>query len=78
MTTPADAQVVLDVTSQMATIRLNSPDTRNALSSEFVTELLRAVELAAESDCRVIVLAHTPPVFCSGLDLKQVASGSID
>ena len=58
MTTPADAQVVLDVQMQVATIGLNSPHTRNALSSEFVAELLRVVELAAESDCRVIEIGR--------------------
>lgn len=78
MNSSADAQVVLDVTPQAATITFNSPNTRNALSSDFLRELLRIIDVAGDSDSRVIVLTHTPPVFCSGLDLKQVASGSID
>jgi len=78
MTSAADGQVSLDVTRRAATITLNSPQTRNALSSELIAELLHAIERAAESDSRVIVLTHAPPVFCSGLDLKQVAGGSVD
>lgn len=73
-----DAQVTLDVMRQATTITLNSPQNRNALSSEFLVELLGAIERAGEADSRVIVLTHTPPVFCSGLDLKQVAGGSVD
>jgi enoyl-CoA hydratase/carnithine racemase len=78
MNSSTDAQVVLEVTPRAATITLNSPDTRNALSSEFLGELLSAIERVGESNCRVIVLAHAPPIFCSGLDLKQLANGPID
>lgn len=78
MSPSSDAPVVLDLTRDVATITLNSPFTRNALSSEFLAELRRAIECAGEADSRVIVLTHVPPVFCSGLDLKQVAGGSVD
>lgn len=78
MTPSTNARVTLDVTPQVATITLNSPETRNALSSELVGELLHAIDRAGTSDSRVIVLTHVPPVFCSGLDLKQLGSGPID
>ena len=74
----SNERVVLDVTHDVATITLNSPATRNALSSELLAELLRAIERAGETDSRAIILTHVPPVFCSGLDLKQVAGGSVD
>ena len=73
-----EVHVALDITPRVATITLNSPDTRNALSSEFLAEIHRAIERAGEAESRVIVLTHEPPVFCSGLDLKQVAGGSVD
>ena len=73
-----DARVTLEVSRRTATITLNSPQTRNALSLELIAELLQAIKLAAVSDSRVVVLTHTPPVFCSGLDLNQVAGGSVD
>lgn len=78
MISSADTQVVLDVTPQVATITLNSPNTRNALSPNFLRELLRTIQVAGDSESRVIVLTHVPPVFCSGLDLKQLANGPID
>ena len=78
MTTSNEARIVLDITPRVATITLNSPHTRNALSSDLLAELLRAIQRASETDSRVIVLTHAPPVFCSGLDLKQVAGGSVD
>lgn len=74
----SNERVVLDVTRDVATITLNSPTTRNALSSEFLAEILRAIERAGEVESRAIILTHVPPVFCSGLDLKQVAGGSVD
>lgn len=78
VSTSNDRQVVLDITPRVATITLNSPQTRNALSSDLLAELLRAIQRAGESNSRVLILTHTPPVFCSGLDLKQVAGGSVD
>ena len=78
MNSSTEAQVILEITPQVATITLNSPNTRNALSSEFLRELLHAIERAGESGSRVIALTHTPPIFCSGLDLKQVAGGTVD
>ncbi|MCP2260833.1 methylglutaconyl-CoA hydratase [Streptoalloteichus tenebrarius] len=56
----------------VATITLDSPHNRNALSSavrgQLRDHLARAVEDPA---VRVIVLSHTGPVFCSGMDLKE-------
>lgn len=78
MNPTTDARVTLDVSRRAATITLNSPQTRNALSFELIAELLQAIKRAAASDSRVIVLTHAPPAFCSGLDLKQIADGSVD
>jgi methylglutaconyl-CoA hydratase len=59
----------------VATITLDSPANRNALSSTLIDELLSGLT-AAEADpaVRVIVLSHTGPVFCSGADLKETAA----
>ncbi len=63
----------------MATITLDSPSNRNALSRHLLEELHVALDQAEAPGVRVIVLAHTPPVFCAGADLKErsaVGSGS--
>ena len=78
MNSSTNSQVLLEITPRAATITLNSPQTRNALSAELLVELLGAIESTSDSKSRVIVLTHAPPVFSSGLDLNRVASGSID
>jgi methylglutaconyl-CoA hydratase len=58
----------------VATVTLDSPHNRNALSSALIAELLDALNAALSDDAvRVIVLTHTGPVFCSGADLKETA-----
>jgi methylglutaconyl-CoA hydratase len=52
------------------TITLNRPERRNAMTPEMQVELMGAMEEAAGSDCRVIVLAGAGEAFCSGLDLN--------
>jgi methylglutaconyl-CoA hydratase len=59
----------------VATITLDSPHNRNALSTALITELLDALARAvADPAARVIVLTHAGPVFCSGADLKETAA----
>jgi methylglutaconyl-CoA hydratase len=59
----------------VATVTLDSPHNRNALSKQLITELLEALDAARADDAvRVIVLDHTGPVFCSGADLKETAA----
>jgi methylglutaconyl-CoA hydratase len=64
--------VHLDVAAGVATITLDSPDNRNALSAQLRRELLAHLQTAIDdSGARVIVLSHTGRVFCSGMDLKE-------
>ena len=66
----------------MATITLDSPANRNALSRQLVADLHTALDgaeqAAAVGDVRSIVLAHTPPAFCAGADLKERLNGPPD
>lgn len=78
MNSSTSSQVLLEITPRVATVTLNSPQTRNALSAELLADLLEAIEKASESKSRVVVLTHALPVFSSGLDLNRVASGLID
>jgi methylglutaconyl-CoA hydratase len=56
----------------IATITLDSPPNRNALSVRLLGDLADSLEQAlAEPEARVIVLTGTGPVFCSGADLKE-------
>ena len=64
--------------SGVATITLDSPANRNALSRQLLAELNEALDLAAGPDVRAIVLTHAGAVFCSGADLKERAGGGQD
>ncbi|MFF5991564.1 enoyl-CoA hydratase family protein [Prauserella flavalba] len=76
----ADELVHYDVTGGVATITLDSPHNRNALSAQLRKELSAGLEQAiADDGVRVIVLTHTGPVFCAGMDLKEArGAGSQD
>jgi methylglutaconyl-CoA hydratase len=64
--------VHLDVAAGVATITLDSPGNRNALSAQVRRELLAHLQSAIDdAGVRVIVLDHTGRVFCSGMDLKE-------
>jgi len=57
--------------AHVTTIRLNRPGRLNALTFDLVAELHSALdEVAADDDCRVVVLRGAGRGFCSGLDLK--------
>ena len=69
----SDGELVhLEIARGVATVTLDSPHNRNALSRRLLADLDRHVR-AAEADqrTRVIVLTGAGPVFCSGADLKE-------
>jgi enoyl-CoA hydratase/carnithine racemase len=68
-----------EVTDGVATITLDSPHNRNALSRQLVGELFERLERAGEDDgARVVVLRSAERVFCSGADLSEAATGSME
>jgi enoyl-CoA hydratase/carnithine racemase len=73
-----DQPVQCQVMGGVATITLDSPANRNALSTALLTSLHEALDRAEQPDVRVIVLAHTPPVFCAGADLRERSNGPTD
>ena len=73
----AYASLLYDVRDDgVATIALNSPDTRNALSNELLGELLEAFESARDDDrVRCVVLTSThDKVFSAGGNLEGFAA----
>ncbi len=64
--------VHLEVAAGRATVTLDSPANRNALSRQLRRELREALQAALADDAvRVVVLTHTGRVFCSGMDLRE-------
>lgn len=67
--------VLYEVSERIATITLNRPEARNALSSEVLRELpQRMREADASADVDVVILTGTDPAFCAGLDLRELGS----
>jgi enoyl-CoA hydratase len=67
--------VLLEVSERIATITLNRPAARNAMSSEVLRLLPRLMKVAdARDDVDVIILTGADPAFCAGLDLKELGN----
>ncbi|PWW25115.1 methylglutaconyl-CoA hydratase [Geodermatophilus normandii] len=62
------------VAGGVASLVLDSPANRNALSRALRGQLREALDAALADDAvRVVVLDHTGRVFCSGMDLSEAA-----
>jgi enoyl-CoA hydratase len=59
----------------IATITLDNPDNRNALSKALVDAVTAHLDTAAhDHDVRAVVITHTGRTFCAGADLKEQAA----
>ena len=58
--------------SGVATITLNRPDKRNAISFELIDDLLFALKEVEASNAVILVLTGAGKAFCSGMDLENL------
>jgi methylglutaconyl-CoA hydratase len=58
--------------SRVATITLNRPEKRNAISFELIDDLLRALKEVETSDALVLILTGAGKAFSSGMDLDNL------
>jgi methylglutaconyl-CoA hydratase len=58
--------------SGIATVTLNRPDKRNAISYELIEDLLAALDGVANSSALVLILTGAGKAFCSGMDLDNL------
>ena len=72
---PLVSVVVVD---GIATITLDSPANRNALSQQLLIDFHAALDEAEHGSARVVVLTHSGPAFCAGADLKERSTGRVD
>jgi methylglutaconyl-CoA hydratase len=56
----------------VATITLNRPEKRNAISFELIDDLLRALDEVAKANAIVLILTGAGKAFCSGMDLDDL------
>ncbi|WP_109005546.1 enoyl-CoA hydratase family protein [Streptomyces rishiriensis] len=73
-----DDVVRVHIEDGIATLTLDSPGNRNALSAALVEQVHDGLaQAAADETVRAIVLSHTGPTFCAGADLKEAAQGGM-
>src|SRR5258708_8443375 len=58
--------------SGIATLTLNRPDKRNAISYELIDDLIHALEEARNSSAGILILTGAGKAFCSGMDLDNL------
>ncbi|MGU3653057.1 enoyl-CoA hydratase [Mycolicibacterium sp. A43C] len=65
--------LLIDTTDRVRTLTFNRPQARNALSARLRGEFFAALRDAeADDDVDVVILTGADPVFCAGLDLKEL------
>jgi methylglutaconyl-CoA hydratase len=61
--------VKYEVADEVATITLNRPDKRNAITAQMIDELVTALENADAGPARVVIITGAGKAFCAGMDL---------
>lgn len=71
----AEPVLLVDTTDRVRTLTLNRPQARNALSLELRARFYAALhEAEADDAVDVVILTGADPVFCAGLDLKELGN----
>ncbi len=58
----------------IATITLNRPEKRNAISFRLVDEIMAALDAIQQSAAQVVILTGAGKAFCAGMDLEELKS----
>jgi enoyl-CoA hydratase/carnithine racemase len=69
--------ILVERSGEFATITMNRPQRRNALSLAHMRELISAFGEVGDGDALGIVLAGRGPVFCAGHDFADVAGADL-
>jgi enoyl-CoA hydratase len=73
----SDDILLLETDERVRTLTLNRPQARNALSAALRDRFFAALaDAEADDDVDVVILTGADPVFCAGLDLKELGSQS--
>lgn len=69
----------IDAPARIATVTLNRPEKRNALSLALMTELIAVLrDIGARQDVSVVILAGAGPAFSAGHDLGEMTGRSVE
>jgi enoyl-CoA hydratase len=74
---PNDDVLLIETQDRVRTLTLNRPESRNALSAELRRRFFAALRAAENDDAvDVLIFTGTDPVFCAGLDLKELGDST--
>jgi enoyl-CoA hydratase len=72
-----DDILLINTDERVRTLTLNRPQSRNALSSALRDRFFAALaDAESDDDVDVVILTGADPVFCAGLDLKELGGSS--
>src|SRR5258708_6067484 len=66
--------LLLEISGNIATITLNRPEKRNAISTQMMAELQTALDEIERSHARVGIVTGAGKAFCAGMDLDMLAA----
>jgi methylglutaconyl-CoA hydratase len=66
--------LLLDYSGSVATITLNRPEKRNAISAQMIAEIQTALDEIEQKDTRVAIITGEGTAFCAGMDLEMLAA----
>ena len=70
-------QLLVSIDGPIATITLNRPEKRNALSMEMMLELTHALREVSSSEADGVILAANGPVFSAGHNFGDMAGATV-
>ena len=69
--------VLVSIVDGVATLTLNNPEERNTLTAPMVTGILEAMDrIESDSAVGALVVTGTPPAFCAGANLGNLAEST--
>lgn len=67
--------LLVDIADGVATLTLNNPDERNSLTAPMVEEIVAAMkQIEHDEGVGAVVVTGTPPAFCAGANLGNLAT----
>ena len=78
MPSPADGLLIRETRDGVATVTLNAPRARNALSLAMLDTFSAVIgDISRDRSVRCVVLAAEGPAFCAGHDLKELTAARV-
>jgi methylglutaconyl-CoA hydratase len=66
--------LLLNYEGEIATVTLNRPEKRNAISAQMMSEILSVLDEVERSKMRVAIITGAGKSFCAGMDLEMLTA----